>query len=155
MQMRVPHFTDSIFYSIEQIARYLELHGKEFFATVSNGEFSLLEYKTLDIIICNPDICQRDLAKLILQDRVRTGRLLDSLEEKGFIKRFVDTKNNRVVKKMQVTKKGEDFIDNLTNKMQPYLDNLCTKFTSSQVNELKNLLELLKKALSENVKLQV
>ncbi len=155
MQRRIPHFTDSIFYSIEQIARYLQLHGKEFFATVSDGLLTPEEFKTLDVIICNPDICQRDLAKLILQDRVRTGRILDSLEEKKFIRRFVDTKNNRVVRKMEITEQGENFFNEITEKIQPYLNDLCTKFTKTQVNELNNLLGLLKNALSENVKLEV
>ena len=47
---------------------------------------SLDEFVILDILIDNEEICQRDLAKLILKDRPCTGRLLNSLEEKGFIK---------------------------------------------------------------------
>ena len=154
MTKDIVHFTESIFYSIEKIARYLEINGKDFFAQISK-DISAEEFKTIDIIINNPDICQRDLAKIILRDRVRTGRILDSLEEKGLIKRFNDTKNNRLVKKMEMTELGKKYYAELTNKIQPYLAHLCEKFTPSQMNELKNLLDLLKNALSETVKVQV
>ena len=55
------------------------------------------EYGALDVISCNEGICQRDLAKIILKDRANTGRIVNTLEEKGFITRSADTKNNRLV----------------------------------------------------------
>lgn len=51
-------------------------------------------FAALDTISCNKGICQRDLAKLILKDRANTGRILNSLEEKGFIKRY---KTQRII----------------------------------------------------------
>ena len=154
MKQDIIHFTESIFYSVEQIARYLEINGKDFFAKISN-DITAEEFKTIDIIINNPDICQRDLAKIILRDRVRTGRILDSLEEKGLIRRFNDTKNNRLVRKMEVTDFGKKYYEELTDKIQPYMAQLSEKFTPAQMSELKNLLDLLKNALSETVKVQV
>ena len=85
MQINELRFTDSVVYSIEEIARYLEINGKDFFSKFTTT-LTAEEFRTLDVIKYNPDICQRDLAKLILRDRVRAGRILDSLEEK---KKFI------------------------------------------------------------------
>ena len=151
---KIKHFTDSIFYSIEQIARYIEINGKDFFAMLTT-EITPEEFRTLDVIMCNPDICQRDLAKLILRDRVRTGRILDTLESKGFILRYSDMKNKRLVKKMTLTEYGEKYFEEISQKLYPYLSEFYEKFTVVQLDELKKLLELLKKAVSVTTKLQI
>jgi len=155
MTQEFPHFTESLFYKLEQIARYLELQGKDFFEKLTDGNFTAEEYRTLDVILCNPNICQRDLAKLILTDRVRTGRILDSLENKGLIKRFNDVKNNRLVRKMTLTEEGKQYYEEITQKIQPYLLNLIENFTSKQAKQLTDLLVLLQKALSQTVKIKV
>ncbi|MCR4880623.1 MAG: MarR family transcriptional regulator [bacterium] len=147
------HFTDSIFYSIEQIARYIEINGKEFFAKLTT-EITPEEYRTIDVIMCNPDICQRDLAKLILRDRVRTGRILDSLEGKGLIHRFSDVRNKRLVKKMSLTELGQKYHTEVSQKLYPYLAEFYEKFTASQLDELKKLLGLLENAISSVTKVQ-
>jgi len=155
MDNNIPHFTESIFYQMEQIARYLEMEGKSFFSKITNGSLSAEEFRVLDVILCNPDICQRDLAKMILRDRVRTGRILDSLSEKNLIKRFNDVKNNRLVKKMELTELGEKYFYEISNKIHPYMQKLLENFTSTQAEELKGLLILLKQALSETVEVKV
>ena len=154
MPQNLPHFTDSIFYSIEQIARYLEINAKAFFEKISK-ELTPEEFRTIDVILCNPDICQRDLAKLILRDRVRTGRILDSLELKGMIKRFGDLKNNRLVKKMALTEKGLLCFNEITKKLQVYMAETSKEFTPKQMEELRSLLNLLKKVLTDVTKVPV
>ena len=150
----IKHFTDSVFYSIEQIARYVELNGKDFFDKLSI-KITPEEFRTLDVIICNAGICQRDLAKLILRDRVRTGRILNSLEEKGLIKRYSDLKNKRLVKKMELTKKGTKCYNEIISMLQPYLEKFYEKFTNKQLEELKKMLGLLENAVSAVANLQI
>lgn len=150
----VKHFTDSVFYSVEQIARYIEINGKEFFAKLT-AEVTPEEFRTMDVILCNADICQRDLAKLILRDRVRAGRILDSLEEKGIIKRYSDMKNKRLVKKMALTEAGQKCYKEITEKLHPYLEKFYEKFTPTQLEELKKSLGLLEGAISSATNVQV
>jgi len=151
---KIPHFTDSIFYSIEQISRYLDIHGKDFFSAIDDT-LTPEEYSTIDVILCHEDICQRDLAKLILKDRVRTKRILDSLYNKGIIKFYSDIKNNRLVKKMEITPFGQKKFDEVTEKIQPYLNEMCVRFTETQVSDLKKLLSLLQDALASTANLQI
>ena len=155
MNRNIPHFSESIFYEMEQIAIYLDHHGKNFFDELSDGIINSEEFRTIDVIICNPDICQRDLAKLILRDRVRTGRILDSLENKGIIKRYGDIKNNRLVKKMELTEQGKKIYEELIIKIRPHFEKLSEKFTKEQYDSLKGLLKSLKNAISELVEIKV
>ena len=99
------HYTETIHYEIEQLARVMKLAAVQTFNKLKL-DITPDEFSTLDVISCHSGICQRDLAKLILKDRANTGRILDSLEEKELVTRFVDTKSNRLVKKMALTEKG-------------------------------------------------
>ena len=111
------HFTDTIFYQIELTAKYCKLLGQQVFEKFNAG-ITPEEFSVLDTLSCNPYLCQRDLAKLILKDRANTGKILNVLEEKGYITRFVDMKNNRLVRKMGVTEKGKEVYDDVTEKLK-------------------------------------
>ena len=76
---RIKHFTDSLYYDIEQSARLMKKASIQFF-DILQIDITPDEYSALDTISCNAGICQRDLAILILKDRANTGRILDSLE---------------------------------------------------------------------------
>ena len=90
------HFTDTIFYQIELTSRYTRMLGAQLFGRLGLG-LTPEEFSTLDVLSCQDSLCQRDLAKLILKDRANTGKLLDSLENKGFIERTLSVKNNRPI----------------------------------------------------------
>lgn len=147
-------FTDSVIYSIEKIARYIEINGKDFFAKFTTA-ITAEEFRTLDVIKYNKDICQRDLAKLILRDRVRAGRILDSLEEKGLINRFGDLKNKRLVKKMELTEVGQKLYEEIFTKLLPVHAQMSQKISQEQIKKLKKLLGLLEEALVEMTEINV
>ena len=103
----------------------------------------------------HPDLCQRDLAKLMLRDRVRTGRILNSLEEKGLVKRFNDTKNNRLVRRLTITKAGEKLYFEQFTIMEKVMAKLLEKFPEEQMIDLRSSLEKLETALSEIVEFNI
>ena len=110
------HYTDSIHYELEQTAKLMRMLTLQLFEKL-NIQISLDECAALDTISYNEGICQRDLAKLIIKDRANTGRIVNSLEAKGFIKRVIDMKNNRLVKKLKITDKGMDLLKEIVNKI--------------------------------------
>ena len=99
------HYTDSIHYELEQTSRLMKKLTNQLFEKLGI-DLTIDEYSALDTVSVNAGICQRDLAKLILKDRANTGRILNTLEQKGFITRFIDTKNNRLVKNMVISAEG-------------------------------------------------
>ena len=148
------HFQNSVLFEIEQISKYVHELAKDFFKE-HNILITHEEFRTLDVLFCNPECCQRDLAKLILRDRIYTGRLLDNLEKKGLIERRNDTKGKRLVKKMNITEKGLECYKSTIKAIQPQFKRLEEKFTLEQMNALRNTLQKLKQSISEIVDLKI
>ncbi len=113
------------------------------------------EYAALDTISINAGICQRDLAKLIIKDRANTGRILDTLEQKGFITRFIDTKNNRLVKKMGITEKGYNELNFINNKIKHYFENVTNKIPDETWVKVQTVLKAFRLELEQRVETNI
>ena len=148
------HFTDTIFYQIELTAKYCKLMGQQVFEKYAIG-ITIDEYSALDTLICNPEICQRDLAKLILKDRANTGKLLDSLEKKGYIKRKLAIKNNRPVKIAEITEAGVAKIEEVTKALKPHTDIVMDRIKNSDLAKVSDLLKELRQFLDSTLKIQI
>ena len=124
------HFTNTIFYQIELTAKYCKLLGQQVFEKYDAG-ITVEEFSVLDTLSCNPQLCQRDLAKLILKDRANTGKLLDGLEKKGYIARKLSIKNNRPVKIVEITEKGIHKTEEVTSKIKPHMNAVKEKIDNA------------------------
>ena len=152
----IKHFTDSIYYELEKTAKVLRLLGIHVFEKLGAG-ISADEHAALDTISCNPDICQRDLAKLILKDRANTGKILNSLEAKGLIERCIDTKNNRLVKKLKITQLGEDMILNINKQLEKIFNEhrISSKISLEDVNKIQDSLVRLRLSFEELIDMKI
>ena len=116
---------------------------------------NLDEFVVLDTLLGHEGICQRDLAKLILKDRPSTGRLLNSLEEKGYIERFVDTKNNRLVRKMKLTPLGLKTTQEVTTIIRNYIEKLPKVLPDEDKMELMNSIKKFREGLEKEVEMKI
>ncbi len=148
------HYINTIFYKVEQTAKYCKYLGNQVFQKL-NMPLTLDEFSTLDTIKIYGEICQRDLAKLILKDRPSTGRILNTLEERGYITRFVDTKNNRLVRKMSLTAEGEEILTKATKVLRKYVDNLPEFMTQDDIKQLENSIQKFKQSLEKEVEMNI
>ena len=148
------HYTDSIHYELEQTSRLMKKVTTQLFEKLEIG-LSLDEYAALDTVSVNAGICQRDLAKLILKDRANTGRILDSLEQKGFITRFIDTKNNRLVKKMGITERGLRELDTINKKVKQYLESVTKTISDEDIERVQETLKPFRLELEKVVEINI
>lgn len=148
------HYTDSIYYQFEQTAKFCRHLGMQVFQKL-NLPVTLDEFAALDTILVNEEICQRDLAKLILKDRPNTGRILNSLEKKGYIERFADTKNNRLVRKMKITEKGKQISEEVTQALKNYIDKIPKIFSENDKQDLKELMKRFRENLEQEVEMNI
>ena len=148
------HYTDSIFYQFEQTAKYCRFLGVQVFQKL-NMPISPDEFYALDVIMMHDNICQRELAKLILKDRPNTGRILDSLEEKGYIERFADTKNNRLDRRMKITDTGKKITEETSERLREYISNLPKIFSDEDKNRLKELIIRFRENLEKEVEMKI
>ncbi len=148
------HFTDSIFYEIELTAKYCSMLGAQVFEKFHTG-IPVKEFSTLDTILCNPGICQRDLAKLILVDRANTGKILDSLEKKGYIERKLAVKNNRPVKIAELTEAGRKKTEEVTALIRPHMEAVRKKIQNTDLAKVTSLLKELREILKDTIEIQI
>lgn len=150
----IGHYTDSIHYELEQTSRLMNMLTNQLFKKL---ELSITfdEYIALDTVSINAGICQRDLAKLILKDRANTGRILNELEQKGFITRFIDTKNNRLVKKMGITETGLQELNSINNKIKTYLRGVTKRIPPEDVDKVRDILRAFRLELDKIVETNI
>lgn len=148
------HFRDTIFYQIELTAKYCKLLGAQVFEQFNVG-LSVEEYTILDTLMTEQELCQRDLAKLILRDRSNTGKLLDVLEKKGLITRKLSMKNNRPVKLIEITKSGIKLAEEAASKIRPHYRAIKEQIDNSDIARIGELLADLRNVLREELKIQI
>ncbi len=148
------HFTDTIFYEIELTAKYCKMMGAQIFEDIDAG-ISVEEFSTLDTILCNPEICQRDLAKLILKDRANTGKILDNLENMGFIERELSVKNNRPVKISRLTPQGKQKVIEISEVLKPHTEMIKSQILNSDLKQLKSMLQEFRGVLNESLEIRI
>lgn len=148
------HYTDTLNYEVEKTARVMRILGMQLFEKL-NITLSIDEYAALDTISCNEGICQRDLAKLIIKDRANTGRILNSLEEKGFITRFVDTKNNRLVRKMAITENGYKILISINKKVESYIVETKRIVSEEEIEALYTSLKKVRERFEELIDFKI
>ena len=150
MTKNTKHFTETIFYQIELTARYTKMLGVQLFGKLGIG-LTIEEFSTLDTVLANDGLCQRDLAKLILKDRANTGKLLDSLESKGFIERELTVKNNRPVKIIKITDSGKKIYNDTYEKLAPHHDFIKEKIKNTDLAKVGELLRDLREILEDTI----
>ncbi len=148
------HYINSIYYQLELTAKYCKYLGSQLVAKIGLP-ISLDEVVTLDTLAMNGDMCQRDLAKIILKDRPSTGRILNSLEEKGFIIRVADTKNNRLIRKIILTENGKQTLSLITSKIKEYLQKIPQALSYEKIDYLKKSVSDFREILKQEVELNI
>jgi DNA-binding MarR family transcriptional regulator len=148
------HYINTLYYQIEQTAKYCRSLGAQLFEKL-NLNLSVEEFVTLDTLSLNGEMCQRDLAKLILKDRPSTGRILNLLEEKGFVKRFADTKNNRLIRKIVMTDEGKLMLKNTSETLKVYLEKISRMFSEEKIEEMKKNMREFRESLEKEVEMNI
>lgn len=148
------HFTDTIFYQVELTARYTKMLGTQLFGKLGVG-LTPEEFSTLDTISAHEELCQRDIAKLILKDRANTGKLLDSLEGKGYIERELTSKNNRPVKIVRMTEVGKKVYAETYAKLQPHHKVVKERIANTDLEKLGELLKDLREILEDTIDIDI
>lgn len=144
------HFTDTIFYQVELTARYTKMLGTQLFGKLGVG-LTIEEFSALDTISAQKELCQRDLAKLILKDRANTGKLLDSLESKGLIERELSVKNNRPVKIVRISELGKKVYTETYERLEPHHKIVEEKIANTDLAKVGELLRDLREVLEDTI----
>ena len=147
-------YTEGMFYEIRLTSRYLTLMGNQAFEKL-NFPISFEEYLILDIIAYNENICNRDLAKMLLRDRSNIGKITFSLEEKKLIDITPDKRNNRSIKKLKITNSGITLCNEMYTKLSPYMEIMNKAIKKEEQKIISKTLQKCRKILDEIVETQI
>lgn len=146
--MRYESYTDHLLYHMEQTTAYCKEKGEQYLKAINAG-LTLDQFVAVDTIVNNAGICQMDLAKLMLKDRVYTSRLLSTLEESGLIERKNETKGKRLVKKLYITPEGEKIHDELEQELKETYSEVFEEITDEELETIKKGIIKLKNCISK------
>ena len=147
---------NSLSYKIEQTARICKAFCDTYFKEYALGEITYDEFIILDTILSNPNICQRDLAKLVLKGTSHISKILKTLEKKELIQRPIDKKGNRVVRKIIITENGLNLHSfaaqialDFANKIETIIGPNATINCSNYLDRIKEIITQDKKIIFE------
>lgn len=143
------HFIDSLGYEIELVSRVSHETFKRWFDKFTSGSITVEEFTILDMLDCNKNLSQIELANALLKGKAHTGKFLDALEAKGLITRLYDSKNSRMVKIPVMTDLGKKTYDDLRVELQKLSDSLLEKFPKEKLEKLKNELKQFRETITE------
>ena len=147
-------YEDSIIYQINSSAKYFDKLFEQFFKEINIG-VSATEHLALMVIHDIKDCCQRDLARVLLKDRANTGKLAKSLEEKELIKIKATIKNNRAVKILTITKKGEKLAKDSMDLFEPLKKQIEKEFPKEKLENMTKALQDFTQLISKTLKTKI
>lgn len=147
-QVECEHFVETEAYLIDQTSAYINTRGNQFFNELNIG-LSLDQFVALDTISFNQGICQRDLSKIILKGTPYTSKTLDILEKKNLIERKIETKSNRLVKKVYLTSEGEKVTIEITKRLKSTFANIFDNISDEEFGLLRNILIKMQESISK------
>ncbi len=92
---------------------------------------------------------------MIFRDRANTGKLLNILEEQGFITRIDATKNKRQAKVINVTEKGEDMITIFREDVEPMFAKIKERTSKEDEEIAKKYLQSIRDAITGLIELNI
>ncbi len=147
-------YTESLFYEVYLTGKYIKKMSAQHFKNL-NLELTSEEFSTLDFIYHNGNMCQRDLALKMFINRANMGKILNGLEERGFLTRIVNIKCNRPVKLISMTKEGEEVYTKTLETLRNTAERACNKFSEEEVKILIQGMQKMRKCLKEIVEIDI
>lgn len=147
-------YVDSLFYQLNSNARYFNLLFEQYFKELNIG-ISAIEHLALSIINDTKDCCQRDLAKVLVKDRANAGKIANSLEKKGLIKIELKIKNNRPVKILTITRKGQKLSGEVLDILEPTVNKVYEHIDREKIEQAKQTLKEFRKVVEKVVKVDI
>lgn len=102
---------NNIPYQIDYTSNFNKSFRREFQLKYIQENVTPDEFAILYIIHYIPDISQSELAKLLFKGKAHVGKILNDMESRGIIKRIADTRENLIIKRNEITPKGQEIFE--------------------------------------------
>lgn len=143
-------FIEGLPYKLAETARISELMARNYYKNYVKSILDLDEFRILSHILSNPDLSQSDLSKLVYKGKAHVGKILNEMEQKGFITRVLSTHNNMMVKRTALTEEGKRVYEETNEAFRQLGSKVLTEFSDDEIENFLYLLDKLKNKILEN-----
>lgn len=148
-------YTESMYYQIKLTEKICKIFCKQIVETL-NLPITMDEFTMLNIIKeHNGDIHQRDIAKMLFKDRANIGKMLNKLEEKGYIERTEEIRNKRQVNILTITKNGTEAVECMRLELEPIFNRIKKRISEDEENIAKRHLQNVRDVITEAIELDI
>lgn len=148
-------YTESMYYQIKLTEKICKIFCKQLEETL-NLPISMDEFTILNIINDhNGEVHQRDIAKMLFKDRANTGKMLNKLEERGYLSKKEETRNKRQVNIITVTEKGQNTIANMRSEISPIFESIEKRISKEEEAICKKHMRNIRDVITESIELDI
>ncbi len=145
----------SIPFQIDYTANYNKSFRREFQALYISKDITPDEFAILYSIHLQPDITQSEMAKLLFKGKAHIGKILNDMETRGLIKRVADTKDNIIIKRNEITPKGQIYFDKGHKEYERFKAAIIKEFPAEDREQFLSYLEKYRKILDSFVNVEL
>lgn len=138
-------------YQIDYTANFNKSFRREYQNQYVSTEISADEMAIFYCIYCKPDMSQSEMAKFLFKGKAHVGKILNDMEERGLIKRIADTRDNIIIKRNEITEKGQVFLEKGYNETYRVKNAMREEFSQEEINNLISYLKRYRKVLGSLV----
>ena len=149
-----PLFIDGLPFNIEQTARVSYLLGKSYYKDIVKSRLELIEYTILSYILSKPELSQSDLSKLLFKGKAHIGKILNDMEEKGYIKRVAVSDNNILKKITRITAKGKKLYEETHEVFKNLGEKVLEDFSREEIETFHKLLNKYRNKILDNFEIE-
>ncbi len=139
---------ENLAYQIDYTANFNKSFRREFQAQKIAECCSPDEFTILYALHFDPDISQSELAKLLFKGKAHVGKMLNEMESRGLIKRVADTRNNIIIKRSVVTKKGLEIFEKGHKEFLKIKEKIHENFSKEEMGQFINYLKKFRQIVS-------
>lgn len=128
-----------IYNLIQELSWHFGNHG---FNGECCGDLSLVEFMALKKVNGSDSISVQDIGNALNFTKSGSSKIIDRLENKGYVKRETSTVDGRVCC-VVATSKGVETIKNIIEQYSAYIDEMLNDYDSETIDNIKSVLKLL------------
>lgn len=138
-------------YDITLTSTMLKLSVLKELKKVDSADITLEQYEILFVISQNQGSYQRQLSKMLFKDRPNMTRMLNILENKGFITR----EREKRISKVYITESGISQVRKVAPCKNIVLEKAIETLNFKQMKALKNILDVMRNNLDKEYKIKI
>lgn len=142
---------DNLAFQIDYTANFNKSFRQEFQLKYIGNEVTPDEFAILYALTFEPDISQSELASLLFKGKAHVGKILNDMENRGLIVRIADTRNNIIIKRNEITPKGQKIFSRGHKEFEKIKTAMMREFSEEEKQQFITFLKKYRNGLSSIV----